>query len=75
VAEDLLDKLVLAWPMLEGDCACRVPELMHRRPQSGHLINPVCDLAAEQDAGFGAAALPREQLVIVAARSNVGLKS
>jgi hypothetical protein len=53
--------------MLEGDCACRVPELMHRRPQSGHLINPVCDLAAEQDAGFGAAALPREQLVIVAA--------
>src|SRR5262249_23813254 len=67
VAKKLPDDLVLAWPTFEKNCACGVPELVHCDPQPGSLINPVCDLAAEQGAGFGAAVLPREQPVIVPA--------
>jgi hypothetical protein len=40
--------------MLENNCACGVPERMHCHPQSGPLINPLRDLATEQDAAFGA---------------------
>ena len=55
VAEELSDELVLARAGLENESACGVPELMYCDPQPGRLINPVCDLAAEQDTGFGAA--------------------
>jgi hypothetical protein len=67
VTEKLADELILARSGLENESACGVPELMHCYPQSGRLINPLRDLAAEQDAGFGASALPREQPVIVPA--------
>src|SRR5262245_50178778 len=67
VAEKSPDKLILARPMLENNCACGVPELMHCHPQSSPLINPSRDLATEQDAAFGASVLSREQPVFAAA--------
>src|SRR5262245_18691948 len=70
VSEKLSDELVLARAGLEKESACGVPELMHCHPQSGHLMNPLRDLAAEQDVAFGASALSREQPVIVAATEH-----
>jgi predicted TIM-barrel enzyme len=67
VAEKLSDQLILTRTALENESACGVSELVHRHPQSGRLINPLRDLAAEQNAAFGASALPREQPVIVPA--------
>src|SRR5262245_5768523 len=65
VAEKLSDELVLAWAALEKESACGVPELVHCHPQPSRLVNPLRDLAAEQDVAFGASVLPWEQPVIV----------
>src|SRR5262245_30930930 len=57
-------------PGREKDSACGVPELMHCHTQSGHLMNPLRDLAAEQDVAFGASALSWEQPVTVPATEH-----
>ena len=64
VAEKSSDELVLPGAALEDESACCVPELMHGHPQPRRPINPLCDLAAQQGAAFGAPVLPQEQPVI-----------
>ena len=67
VAEKLSDDLVLARAGLEKESACGVPELMHRHPQPGRLVDPLRDLATQQDVAFCASVLTREQPVLVPA--------
>ena len=62
-----VEQVVTARAALENQGACGVSKLMHCHPQPGRLINPLRDLAAQQDVAFGTSVLPREQPVIVPA--------
>ena len=60
VREQLSQQFIFTGPMFEDDGAGSMPELVHRYPQSGCLVNSISDLAAEADFLLGAASLSRE---------------
>jgi hypothetical protein len=45
--------------LLQNQCACSVPKLMHGHLQPRPFVDPLGDLPAERDLALGTAALPR----------------
>ena len=67
MAEKLTNELVFARPAPQDDRAGGVPELVHRHPQSGGLVDAGSDLTAERDFALGALTLTWEQPVLIPA--------